>query len=133
MMPTIGIGDRVIVDRMIYRFTVINHGDVIAFKTPDAFGQRAPFIKRVIGLPSDTIEINGGKILVNGQEYNNGSTTTPAYQVQKTIVPEGMLYVLGDNRNESADSQVYGPVPIDNIIGRVISTYWPPDRIQFIK
>ena len=102
-------------------------GDVVVFRFP-----RDPsrdFIKRVIGVPGDTVEIRPQQVLVNGQiidePYLSDERYQPRYPAAPTVVPPGQYYVLGDNRNNSSDSHVWGLVPRDNIIGRAWLSYWP--------
>ena len=109
-----------------YLFSQPQRGDIIVFQYP-----REPsrdFIKRVIGVPGDLVEVRDGVVYVNGQplaeDYTNGP---PSYYVSGERVPEGQYFVLGDNRNNSSDSHVWGLVPEENIIGRAWLSYWPLD------
>ncbi len=134
MLPTINLGDRILANRVVYHFQDIQRGDVVVFQPPtDTIGEPGvPFIKRVVGLPGDTIEVREGKTLVNGNEFVVPDAAVPSYTRYKEVVPEGQLFVLGDNRNQSADSHIWGYVPIENIIGRVEFVYWPPRNLKFI-
>lgn len=129
MLPTIQISDRILADRLVYHFRSIQRGDVIVFNPPAGVESDTPFVKRVIGLPGDTVEVRGGKVLVNGQEFDVAGATTPTYVMPAEKVPDKQLFVLGDNRNESYDSHRWGFVPKDNVIGRADLIYWPPDHI----
>lgn len=100
-------------------------GDVIVFRYP-----RDPskdYIKRVIGLPGESVEVRNGEVFINGQalpepfQPNPGTYSSPA-----TVVPAGQVYVMGDNRNNSSDSHLWGPLPEDDIVGRAWLSYWPP-------
>ncbi len=133
MLPTIRLNDRIIADRVIYHFRDIQRGDVIVFRPPTEHTGAEPgipFVKRVIGLPGDTVEITGGKVLVNGEEFVIEGADSPRYTRPPQVVPEGQLFVLGDNRNESSDSHIWGYVPIENVIGRVDFIYWPPRHMD---
>ncbi len=138
MLPTLQINDRLIIDKVSYRFSNPVRGDIVVFN-PTAELERQKFkdafIKRVIGLPGDRVEVKGGKVYVNGKvlvekyideapEYNWKSTElTP-----DGVVPEGHYLVLGDNRNNSYDSHYWGFVPKDKIVGKAIVRFWPIDR-----
>ncbi|MFA5809636.1 MAG: signal peptidase I [Thermoleophilia bacterium] len=130
MYPTIQVFDRILANRLIYRFHGVQHGDVIVFKPPVAIDPETPYVKRVAGLPGDTVEIRGGKTIVNGEEFVVAKAASPNYTRPAEVVPEGMLFVLGDNRNESQDSHIWGYVPVDNVIGRADVIYWPPEHMQ---
>jgi signal peptidase I len=139
MVPTIKVNDRIIANRLIYRFRDIERGDIIVFDPPPEAGREClgagsgiPFVKRVIGLPGDRVEVGGGRTLVNGRPFDVGDAETPRYQVVRATVPDDSLFVLGDNRNESCDSHEWGPVPRDNVIGQAEVTYWPPTHVGFL-
>ena len=135
MLPTIQLGDRILTNRVAYHYDNIERGDVIVFHPPsDHTGgdPGIPFVKRVVGLPGDTVEIRNGKTLVNGEVFEVPEAMTPSYTRPPEVVPEGQLFVLGDNRNESSDSHIWGYVPIDNVIGRVELVYWPPRHMRLM-
>jgi signal peptidase I len=158
MEPTLQRGDRVLVCRVCNHFSDIHRGDVIVFSDPDpapnegrgAIGgvlhwlgegigvaqpENPDFIKRVIGLPGDTVELNQGRLFVNGgridEPYLDPQIDTRPYG--PATVPDGMLFVLGDNRAHSGDSRFDPPegvglVPIDKVIGKAFVIVWPPGR-----
>lgn len=101
-------------------------GDVIIFEYP-----RDPsrdFIKRVIGLPGETVEIRAGRVYINGQLLPEPFGPNPgSYNASPIVVPEDQVYVMGDNRNNSSDSHMWGPLPESYIIGKAWLSYWPPD------
>lgn len=133
MEPTIQINDRILANRLIYHFKDIERGDVIVFTPPEFPGvdTSTPYVKRVIGLPGDTVEVRDGKTLVNGEEFVVEEVQErPYYTRRADTVPEGMLFVLGDNRNSSQDSHHWGFLPIENVIGRADIIYWPPGDID---
>lgn len=129
MLPTIRPGDRIIVDRYFYRHLPVQRGDIVAFTRPPWDDQT--YVKRVIGRPGDVVEVRHGVVLVNGSEFIVDGASAPSYTYPRTKVPAGMLFVLGDNRDESSDSHVWGYVPIDDVTGRVDGIYWPPDSLAF--
>ncbi|MFH1777774.1 MAG: signal peptidase I [Candidatus Omnitrophota bacterium] len=140
MRPTLIEGDRLLVWKLPYWFGKNpERGDVIVFKYPEDL--RKDFIKRLIGKGGETLEINRGSILVNGQPvieprlinryyYNRGEYGAEG---QKILVPEKHFYVLGDNSANSRDSRYWGVVPRKNLVGRAFVVYWPLNRIRIIK
>ena len=132
MLPTIQLQDRILSNRVIYYFHPVERCDIVVFKPPSSFGEDTPFVKRVIGTPGDTVEVRDGKVLVNGEEFVVPAARRPNYSTPAVTVPEGMLYVLGDNRNESNDSHKWGFVPADNVIGRADIVYWPPTEVRLL-
>jgi signal peptidase I len=156
MAPTFLAGDRVLVNKLTYQTRPVQRGDVLVFRAPS--NRRQNWIKRVIGLPGDTVAVRGGEVLVNGkklerdrvplssldrirdqlpgsvfQEVNSGrrylvmvgggEKTADDYPEHK--VPEGTLFVLGDNRDLSSDSREFGFVPLGDVLGAVQYIYWP--------
>lgn len=131
MMPTLKDRERLIVNKLVYRLHKPEHGDIIVFQYPA--DKSKDFIKRVIGLPGDTIEIRGGKVYRNGavlQEPYLGEPTNDVFGPVK--VPEGKVFVLGDNRNNSKDSRdrTVGFVPYDLVVGRADLVFWPPGQFK---
>lgn len=126
MEPTFFEGERVLVNALAYRVGQPGRGDVIVFHwkyRPDD----EPFIKRVIGLPGEEVEVRSGTIYVNGQPIEEPWTTRPAnYTAPKVKLGPDEYYVLGDNRGNSSDSHVWGAEPADLIMGKVWLTIWPP-------
>ncbi len=125
MLPTLQSHQYVLVNRLAYKFSSHQTGDVIVFHYPRDPQQE--YIKRVIGLPGDRVLIANGEVKVNGQLISEPYiAAAPLYQTEWTV-PEDSLFVLGDNRNNSSDSHNWGPVPIDYVVGKAILVYWPPD------
>jgi signal peptidase I len=124
MNPTIKPSERVLANRFIYHLRDVHRGDIVVFDSP------VPFVKRVIGLPGDTVQITGGLTLVNGQPFVVAGAAVPTYDYGPRVVPPGMLFVLGDNRNDSVDSHVWGFLPRSSILGEVFMTYWPLNRLR---
>jgi signal peptidase I len=151
MRPTLIEGDLILVNKFLYgakipftgfRLPAVRQpgrGDVIVFIFPE--DTKKDFIKRLVGLPGDTIQINNGTILVNGKPifegnfsqrfyYNRGSLSRDE---DKIVVPQDSFFVLGDNSANSADSRFWGFVPHKNILGKALVIFWPPDRIRIVK
>ncbi len=132
MQPTLKAGYYVIVDRLAYKIGKPHRGDIIIFRYPPD-PQREPYIKRVIGLPGDTVKISNGKVYVNGEQLIEPYiAAAPDYDgVWK--VPSDSLFVLGDNRNRSSDSHSWGMVPLNNVIGKALVVYWPPEAWKVLE
>jgi signal peptidase I len=130
MVPTLKYGDRVLVNKFIYRFTEPERGDVIVFKSVEGDGQ--DLIKRVVGVPGDEIAVRAGKLFVNGEPqkepYVNKKYPDRSFYAP-TTVPKDHVFAMGDNRANSQDSRIFGPVPEENIEGEAFLRFWPPDRI----
>ena len=133
MEPTLEINDRLIIEKISYRFKMPQRGDVVVFSPTDTLKEqnfKDAFIKRVIGLPGETIEVKGGKVYVNGQPIREKYIEeAPEYTYGPETVPEDQYLVLGDNRNNSYDSHYWGFVPRKNLIGRAIVRFWPFERL----
>jgi signal peptidase I len=157
MVPTLAVGQRVLVDRVTTRFGEPERGDVMVFKPPrgaddNACGVRHPdaspcpkgtddrsdmnFIKRVVALEGDRIAIRRGRVILNGELQNEeekfirrdpGCATCNL--PEEITIPKDTVYMMGDNRGESADSREWGPVPEEWLIGKARVTYWPPGRV----
>jgi signal peptidase I len=129
MEPTLVEGDRVLVNRLVYHFHSPHRGDVIVFHPPNRPGSD-PFIKRVVAVGGDTIEVRDGYLYVNGvrqaEDYIKEHPIVGDYE--RTVVPEGYVWAMGDNRNNSGDSRLFGPISEDLIIGSAFVIYWPPGQ-----
>ena len=155
MVPTLDVGQRVLVDRVTFRVGEPERNDVVVFKPPAGADQNvcgarhssesacpAPtaarsdtnFIKRVVGLEGDRLKILDGRVYINGRRQDEpfirpdsqcGICNLP----EEITIPRGMFFMMGDNRGESADSREWGPVPKKWMIGQAFMTYWPPKRI----
>ncbi|MFZ5817199.1 MAG: signal peptidase I [Bacillota bacterium] len=129
MEPTIQIGDRVWTDKLLLRFSPITRGDIVVFDPPPSEASDYPYIKRVIGLPGETVEVKGGKVLINGQPLTEPYIAEPPHYVVKlTQIPPGHYYVLGDNRNASNDSHRWGLLKREQISARAVFRFWPFSR-----
>ncbi len=130
MQPTLQNGEFVIVNKLSYKLGNPKTGDVIVFHYPK--DPKQEYIKRVIGLPGESVKVSNGKVYVNGQALNEPYiAAAPRYQAD-WHVPAGTLFVLGDNRNNSSDSHDWGPVPMNEVIGKAWLVYWPPQAWGFI-
>ena len=156
MVPTLSIGQRVLVNRVSARFSDPERGDVTVFKPPkgaddNACGVRKPadmacarptegrsdtnFIKRVVGLPGERLKVVNNRVYINGRKQDEPfvSKGTPCEQLcnlsKEITIPKDHYFMMGDNRGESADSREWGPVPKKWLIGQAFVTYWPPKKI----
>ena len=148
MVPTLDPGDRVLVARFLYHLTSPARGDIVVFKYP--LDTRVVFIKRLIGLPGDTLSLRNGQVYVNGVRRNEpyvlkvngrtaptnpwppiaGSTLSEPWSLNRPYtVPAGSYFMMGDNRLDSDDSRSWGPVPARDLIGKAFLVYWPISRI----
>jgi signal peptidase I len=134
MERTVEPGEYVLVDKLTPHFATYARGDVVVFTPPadpvETNGVRTPYIKRVVGLPGEEVEVRDGAILIDGRKlaepyvYEGQSTEQTGSETRWTV-PEGELFLLGDHRQASSDSREFGPVPIENLVGRVVLRYWP--------
>ena len=133
MIPTLEIGDRVLVNKFIYRFTEPKRADIVVFTSVD--NPKEDLIKRVVGVPGDKVAVRKGKLFLNGEPqkepYTNKKLPDRSF-FARTTVPRGHVFVMGDNRGNSADSRVFGPLPKKNIEGEAFLRFWPPHRIGLI-
>ena len=131
MVPTLQDGEYILVSKLSYKTGTPARGDIIVFALPT--DQRQDLIKRVIGLPGETISIHDGIVKVNGIPLTEPYIAQqPLYNDERTV-PDGQLYVLGDNRNDSKDSHQWGLLPMENVIGKAILIYWPPPVWKIIN
>jgi signal peptidase I len=133
MVPTLEIGDRVLVNKFIYHFTEPERGHIVVFEVETTSGAEEHLVKRVVGLPEDEIAVREGVLLVNGvpqkEPYLNPALPDES-SFGPTEVPPEHVFVMGDNRARSADSRFIGPVPETEIAGKVILRVWPPSRLR---
>ncbi len=132
MLPNIEDGEWIMVNKATYFFSDPERGEVIVFWPP--FESQHPFIKRVIALPGDTVEVRDNNVFVNGVALVEGYIKEPPHYTMPPIrIPQGEYFVLGDNRNNSNDSHNAWTVPRDNIIGKAWFIYWPLHKWGTIK
>ncbi|MHB1517061.1 MAG: signal peptidase I [Acidimicrobiales bacterium] len=141
MLPTLAIGDRILVDRLSYRLHAIHRGDVVVFSHPPLLrANDADLVKRVIGMPGDVISLIGGRVEIDGRPLAEPWLPAPPPQTLPSTlkapfsldhpfrVPAGEYFVMGDNRTNSEDSRYFGPVPGRLIVGEVVLVVWPLDE-----
>jgi len=131
MRPTLDDGQYILVNKLSYRSNLPEYGDIVVFHFPVDPDQ--DFIKRVIGLPGDEVIISDGQVSLNQEVLNEPYIAATPQYVGQWSVPDGQIFVLGDNRNNSSDSHSWGAVPMDNIIGKAITVYWPPPDWKALK
>ena len=126
MQPTLYAGNFIVVNKLAYQLGSPGRGDIIIFRYPPDPEHEPPYIKRVIGLPGDQVNVTNGKVIVNDQPLREPYISAPPSYEDSWTVPEDSLFVLGDNRNSSSDSHSWGMVPMTNVIGKAEVVYWPP-------
>jgi signal peptidase I len=131
MQPTLHEGNLLVVNKLAYKIGEPKRGDIIVFHYQGTVTE--DYIKRVIGLPGDIVEIGGGIVRVNGQAITEPYIAELPGYTGTWKVPEGELFVLGDNRNHSSDSHDWGFVEQEWVVGRAIIVYWPLDRIRVLN
>jgi signal peptidase I len=143
MDPTFHHAEYVMTDKLSYKFGTPQRGDVVVFRAPPAAncpeGSGCDFIKRVIGLPGDTVEVRNNQLIINGigldETYLDDTVNTlpgPFTNQGSVIVPPDNYFVVGDNREHSSDSRAWGPVTFDHLVGKVFFRYWPLNRFGVI-
>ena len=159
MVPTLRIGDRVLVNKLVYDFGEPQRGDIVVFEDPhppggeperNAFqafldwlteglgfsaGAQQDFIKRVIGLPGDRISMDNGQVFINDEPLEEPYLVRPGSdEYEAHVVEEGHLFVMGDNRPNSSDSRTtLGQIPYDKVVGKAFILLWPPSRAEFLS
>jgi len=131
MEPTLQPGQFILVNKMAYRLGDFRRGDVIIFHYPR--NPNEDYIKRVVGLPGETIAIHDNKVYVNNQPLDEPYIAAPPQYTGEWTVPPDQVFVLGDNRNQSSDSHSWGFVPHDLIVGRALVIYWPLDKVKILN
>lgn len=138
MLPTLEMGDRLVVEKISYRFRPPVTGDIIVFDPPQqlqtlGYAKDQAFIKRIIGEPGQIVRIANGKVYLNSKPLQEDYIAEPAaYQWGPFQVPSEEFFVMGDNRNDSNDSHIWGFLPRKNIIGRARFRFWPLKRSGFV-
>lgn len=130
MNPSLENGEYILVNKLAYKIGEPARGDIVVFSFP--LDPNQDLIKRVIGLPGETIIVQDGKVSVNGTLLEEPYIAAAPFYDGTWVVNEGQLFVLGDNRNESKDSHEWGLLPIENVIGKAVLIYWPPPKWKVI-
>lgn len=129
MLPTLQPGEFVLVNKMAYEMGDFERGDIVVFH----YSPEEDYIKRVIGLPGDEVTVGNGQVVVNGQLLNEPYISAPPQYTGTWNVPDGSLFVLGDNRNQSSDSHRWGFIEEDSVIGKALVVYWPIDEVKILS
>jgi signal peptidase I len=140
MVPTLEVGDRLVVEKVSYRLHSPHFGDIVVFNPPPKLQERGypkdqAFIKRIIGQPGDNINVENNKVYINGKQLEENYTKDnyiifrPEQLYNQAQVPENQFFVMGDNRNDSNDSRYWGFLPTENIIGRAVFRFFPFNRV----
>lgn len=135
MLPTLKVNDYILVNRFVYKMALPSRGEIIVFHPPHVKDPaNTDFIKRVVALENDVVEVSDGVLYLNGIPQNEPfikepiDADFPAYRV-----PKGHVFVMGDNRNNSDDSRYWGPLPLENIVGKAFVIFWPVSRMGLLK
>ncbi|RME81804.1 MAG: signal peptidase I [Caldilineae bacterium] len=132
MEPTLYQGQQIIIKKISYRFRAPERGEIVVLHSPEANG--LPLIKRVVGLPGETIAVHNGQVYIDGHplvEPYLRVVTKGIYP--ETPIPADSVFVMGDNRNRSRDSRAFGPVSLERITGRALLRYWPLGTLGFVR
>ena len=135
MFPTLETGDRLVIEKVGYRFHLPAKGDIVVFQPPAklrllGYEPNQAFIKRAIATAGETVAVKDGIVYINNEPQSESYIAAPPeYDLLPVTVPEGKLFVMGDNRNNSNDSHVWGFLPTENVIGHAVFRFWPLERI----
>ncbi len=134
MKPTIGIGDRLLGAKFLYWFADPAAEDIVVFEPPEDAQTDVPrFVKRIVAVGGDTVEVKDGALYINGERREEPYASAPFYRLMPMEVPEGQLFVLGDNRNNSRDGHVWGFLPKQNVEAKIVFRFWPLLRVGSVK
>lgn len=136
MVPTIQVHDRFLLNKTAYWFKTPERYQIVIFKPPARAGAKDDFVKRIIGLPGETIKVYKGVVYINEKPLDEPYITPDRASVgefSSFIIPDDHVFVMGDNRNNSQDSRYWGSLPIDNIKGEAWWRFWPVNRIGTVK
>ena len=137
MQPTLHTNERFVTDKVVYKLHPPERGDIVVLNSLE--GTEVELIKRVVGLPGERVSLKDGSVYINGKKLNEQYTPSQTYWYESdknedpnyfVEVPPGSVFVLGDHREVSKDSRVFGPVPLENIVGRADFRYYPTNKIR---
>lgn len=146
MEPSLQLNDRLIIEKLSPHLGLPQRGEIVVFEHPESnpsqdntlqrflrwqgYSAQTPLIKRVVGLPGETIAVKDGKVWINQRILNESgyAHSTPAYEMAPLKIPAGQIFVMGDNRNNSWDSHLWGPLPLEKVRGKAVWRFWPPQR-----
>lgn len=131
MNPTLQNGEYILVNKLAYKIGHPSRGDIIVFEFPADEGQ--DLIKRIIGLPGETVHVENNTVTINGKVLQEPYIAQAPLYTGDWTIPDGYLFVLGDNRNDSRDSHQWGLLPFENVIGKSEVIYWPPSEWEVIN
>jgi signal peptidase I len=129
MQPTLHEGEFILVNKLAYRLGDFQRGDIVVFHHDPT----EDYIKRVIGLPGDVVDVRDNHVFVNNRLLNESYIAAPPHYTGAWKVPPGQIFVLGDNRNQSSDSHQWGYVPEDTVVGRALVIYWPLQNLTVLN
>lgn len=143
MVPTVQPGDRLLAEKVTYYFSQPHRGDIVVFTPPFApeqpalvrfLGLQDDYLKRVIGLPGETVEVRDGQVFIDGSPLDESYiAAAPNYTMPPKKVPDGQIFVLGDNRNDSYDSHAWGFLDISAVHSRAVFRFWPLNRLGSVR
>jgi signal peptidase I len=146
MEPTLQLNDRLLIEKISPKLGIPQRGEIVVFENPQSdlgkdspwqsflrwqgYSDPAPLIKRVVGLPGEKVAVKAGKVWINDRILNESgySHSTPAYTMAAIKIPAGHIFVMGDNRNNSWDSHLWGTLPLDKLRGTAVLRFWPLNR-----
>lgn len=131
MQPTLQSGEFILVNKLAYKLSDVTRGDIVIFHFPQ--DPREDYIKRVIGIPGDTITVQNSQVLVNNHPLTEPYIAAEPQYTGTWTVPPDRIFVLGDNRNQSSDSHSWGFVPYENLVGKALVIYWPIDQFKLLS
>ncbi len=135
MLQTLQLQDRVMVNKFIYYFIEPQRGDIVVFDPPEEINSQYPYVKRVIGLPGETVQVKDGKVYINNRALKEPYIAGPMeYKYGPVTVPKDCLFVMGDNRNHSYDSHMWNSwLKRDRVMGKAFVIYWPIKEIKLLE
>ncbi|MBA4375176.1 MAG: signal peptidase I [Anaerolinea sp.] len=131
MQPTLYEGNIILVNKLAYKIGKMDTGDIVIFHNPSDLSE--DYIKRLIGLPGDLVQVHSGVVFVNGNPLAEPYIAALPQYTGEWYVPEDSVFVLGDNRNQSSDSHSWGFVPLEDLVGKALVVYWPLDSAKIIS